>query len=399
MQNGPFNILCISTFFKGENFLRACKADGNNVFLLTLKKLENEDWPWESIDEALYIEEWNDDHVKNGLAYKFRSIRFDRFVALDDFDVERVTALREHFRMPGMGETTGRHFRDKLSMRVQARSKNIAVPDFTDLFNDEKINTFLDTVPAPWLMKPRGEASAAGIKIFHSKEDLWNQLHEMGDDRHRYLVEKFEPGDVYHADSLTFDGKVIFTSVSQYLDTPFEVAHSGGIFRSVIVEKGDDAEKQIKKMNEAVITSFGLKLGASHTEFIRSKASGKYYFLETSSRVGGANIAEMVESSTGVNLWAEWARIETATLKGIKYKLPKLKSAYSGIIVSLSRYEWPDYSTFSQEEIVWRMKKPWHIGMIVRSESREKVLEILDEMAARIASEFHASLPAPESLR
>lgn len=397
MSNRTLNFLCVSTYFKGEDFLKACKSQGNNVYLLTKKELEHEAWPRESIDDFFFIDEWNDEYVLNGIAYQFRAINFDRFVALDDFDVEKVTMLREHFRMPGMGQTTGRFFRDKLAMRIQAQDSKIPVPAFTALFNDDAINLFADTVPAPWLLKPRAEASATGIKKVHDKDQLWGLIHSLGDDRHKYLVEKFAPGDVYHVDSLNYERHVEFTRVSQYLDTPFEVAHGGGIFRShtVVFDLKDD--KALKKLNKRVMKAFGMMHGASHTEFIKSKETGDYFFLETSSRVGGANLAEMVEASSGINLWAEWARIEDAVLKNYNYQLPKVNDRYAGIVVSLSRFEHPDTSSFTDAEIVWRMEKPWHIGLIVAADTRERVLELLDLYTQRIANEFHASAPAPES--
>lgn len=392
------NFLCVSTYFKGEDFLKSCKAQGNNVYLLTKKDLEHEAWPREDIDDFFLIDDWHDADVINGLAYKFRSINFDRFVALDDFDVEKATMLREHFRMPGMGQTTGRYFRDKLAMRIQAQDAGINVPAFTALFNDDAVNLFADTVPAPWLIKPRSEASATGIKKIHSKDQLWEVIHGLGDDRHKYLVERFAPGDVYHVDSLNYEKKVLFTRVSQYLDTPFEVAHGGGIFRSHTVAFNLADDKELKKMNKRVMKAFGMKDGASHTEFIKSHDTGEYFFLETSSRVGGANLAEMVEASSQINLWGEWARIEDAVLKSQPYKLPKVQDKYAGIVVSLSRFEHPDTSSFTDAEIVWRMNKPWHIGLIVAADTRERVLELLDAYTHRISTEFHASAPAPDSL-
>lgn len=391
------NFLCICTYFKGTEFLKSCKEEGNSVYLLTRKSLENEDWPWDYIDEVLYIDSWVLEHVINGIAYKFRSIKFDRFVALDDFDVEGVASLREHFRMPGMGETTARFFRDKLAMRVKAHESGIPVPDFTSLFNDGVVNNFLDQVSPPWLIKPRGEASATGIKKVHSKEDAWQTIHDLGDDRHRFLIERFAPGDVYHVDSLNFRGETIFAKVSQYLDTPFEVAHGGGIFRSHTLESGTGEEPELSTMNRKVMSAFGMEDGASHTEFIRTKETGEIFFLETSSRVGGANLAEMVEMGSGINLWREWARIESAVLKQEDYTLPEQKDLFAGIVVSLSRYEHPDTSSFSDSEIVWRMNKPWHIGLIVAADSRQKVLDLLNGYTERIANEFHASAPPKES--
>lgn len=396
MSDKTYNFLCISTYFKGEDFLTACKKAGNNVYLLTKKKLEHKDWPRESIDEIFYIEEWVDEEVRNGLAYKFRSMHFDRLVALDDFDVEKVANLREHFRMPGMGETTSRYFRDKLAMRIKAQDAGIPVPPFTALFNDTLINEFADRIPAPWLLKPRLEASATGIIKIYNKEELWEILNNLGDKRHFYLVEKFAPGDVYHVDGLNVDNKVVFSRVSQYLDTPFEVAHSGGIFRSHTIKIGSPEEKNLTKLNKQVMKAFGMQFGASHTEFILSQSSGEIFFLETSSRVGGANLAEMVEAASGINLWSEWARIESAVLRKETYILPTVKNSYAGIVVSLSRFKHPDDSGFTDEEIIWRMRKEWHIGMIVRADNKERVIHLLNDYTDRIAETFHASLPAPD---
>jgi hypothetical protein len=397
MSDQKINFLCISTYFKGQDFLKQCKADGNQVFLLTRKSLEHENWPWEAIDDVFYIDSWNFEDVKKGLAFKFRTINFHRFVALDDFDVEKVAALREHFRMPGMGLTTASYFRDKLAMRLKAKEEGVNVPAFTDLFTNDAINTYADRVSPPWLIKPRMEASATGIKKIHSKEELWDTVNALGDERDRYLLEKFAPGDVYHVDGLNNKGEVVFSRVSKYLDTPFEVAHGGGVFRSASCQTGTDEEKALKEMNSHVMKAFGMQYGASHTEFIKSKATGELFFLETSSRVGGANLAEMVQfASGGINLWAEWARIEFSNLTKTDYKLPETKHTYAGIVVSLSRFQHPDTSSFSDKEIVWRMNKDWHIGLIVVSDSSERVMELLDHYTHRIAKDFHASVPAPD---
>lgn len=399
MFKQPLNFICISTYFKGEDFIKRCKAEGNNVYLLTMKKLEYENWPWESIDDTFYIDKWNTNDIIKGIAFKYREIKFHRFVALDDFDVEHVAAIREHFRMPGMGSTTARYFRDKLAMRVKAKNEGVNVPEFTPLFNDNDINNYADNVSPPWLLKPRSEASAAGIKKIHSKDELWQIINSLGDERDNFLVEKFAPGDVYHVDGLNFEGKVVFSRVSKYLDTPFEVAHGGGIFRSATCQINSKEEKALHEMNTEVMKAFGMQFGASHTEFIASKATGELFFLETSSRVGGANLAEMVAFASGVNLWSEWAKIESDELKKQTYILPKIQDKYAGIVVSLSRYEYPDTSSFTDKEIVWRMNKAWHIGLIVVSDSSERVLELLDKYTHRIANKFHASSPAPDKLR
>jgi hypothetical protein len=393
--------LCISTFFKGNDFLKACKSAGNTVFLLTAKKLENKPWAKDSIDETFYIEEqengtYNMDEIITGLAYVMRSRPVDRIVALDDFDVDKAAHLREYFRIPGMGQTTGRYFRDKLAMRTKAAESGILVPGFSALFNDEQVNAFIEKYPGPWMIKPRSEASATGIKKMHTAEELWETIHSLGDKRHAYLVEQFKPGDVYHVDSISYNSRVIFLWSSKYLSPPFDVAHGGGIFRSVTVPFDSAEEHALETLAVDLLKAFGLRHSASHTEVIRCEDDGKYYFLETSSRVGGAHLSEMVEASSGINLWKEWAKMETAEARGEGYKLPPIKKDYSGIIISLTRQEHPDLTPFNDPEIVWRMEEPHHIGLVVRARSRERVMELLDAYTDIIQREYHASAPAPE---
>lgn len=390
--------LVISCEFKGLDFLRACKKAGNKVYLVTAKDTENKAWPRECLDDIFFMDEvkhgtWNMEHFVAGLAHFMRSTKVDRIVALDDFDVEEAAELREHFRIPGMGQTTSRHFRDKLAMRMKAQETGLRVPAFTALFNDEDVNDFTKKVKPPYMVKPRFDAAAKGIRKVNSADELWKVLHELGEKRHGFLAEQFRPGDIYHVDALSFDGKVQFTRVSQYLSTPWDVAHGGGIFRSVINEFGGDDDKALTDFNEKVMKAFGMVYSASHTEFIKSNEDGEFYFLETSSRVGGAHLAEMVEIASGINLWSEWANIETAAATGKKYKLPKARKDYAGIITSLSRHQHPDNSDFNDPEIVWRLKKDYHIGLILRSNKRERILELLDGYVHRIQADFHASMP------
>jgi hypothetical protein len=396
------NFLCICTYFKGVEFLKACKAEGNTVYLLTNKKLEDKPWPRESIDEFFFLENVDNtfdtyDKMLMGLSHVMRSKKFDRVVALDDFDVEKAALVREHFRISGMGQTTARYFRDKLAMRVQARDAGINVPPFSPLFHDVDITEYLQKTAPPWVIKPRSEASAAGIKKVHSFQEAWDKIHSLGDERHQFLIEQFKPGDVYHVDGLSVDGKIIFSRSSQYLNTPFEVAHGGGIFRSVTVDIDSKEDKALRKMGSDVMKAFGMQFSASHTEVIKCYEDGKLYFLETASRVGGAHLAEMVEFSSNINLWREWAKIESTMANGGSYELPKVDNFYSGIIISLSSHEYPDYTPFNDPEIVWKMDETYHVGLIVKSKSSEKVLELMDKYANMIRDlGYHASAPAPD---
>jgi hypothetical protein len=395
-------VLCISTYYKGTAFLLRAHELGHEVYLVTDQKLEHKPWPWHAIKNVFYLT--NIENVSstfetliNGLAAMLRQTKIDVIVALDDFDVEKAALLREQFRINGMGQSTARFFRDKLAMRMQAHSEGIAVPAFSSLFHDIDITEFMQQNPGPWLIKPRSEASATGIRKVNHLQEAWDHIHALGDKRQHYLIECFKPGHVFHVDALIVNYEVVFEQCSQYINTPLEVSHGGGVFRSVTVDYKSSEYSELASLNRKLISAFRMRNGVVHTEIIKDHKSGQLYFLETASRVGGAHLAEQVEIASGINLWAEWASIESAVFEKKSYKTPKRKKDFSGILVTLSSLEKMNYELFSDLNPEWTMEEAYHIGLIFKDNSRDKIEAKLNIAADRIFSNhLHASAPVPD---
>jgi biotin carboxylase len=395
-ESRPLTFLCITTYEKGQEFMRECKRQGCRVLLLTAEKLREADWPRESLDETFYLPaEISLPEIVQAVTHLARTQKIDRIVALDEYDMETAATLREHLRVPGMGLTTMRYFRDKLAMRMKALDRHVRVPDFVPVLNHDDIRYYLDHVPGPWVLKPRQEASAIGIKKIHAPEELWPVLEQLGDKQSSFLLEKFVPGEVYHVDSIVSESEVLFASVSKYGKPPMNVAQGGGIFTTCVIPRGSDADLGLRQINRELIAALGLVRGVAHTEFIRTHADGHFYFLECAARVGGAYINEMVETATGINLWREWAHIEVAGGDGT-YKLPPVREEYAGVILSLARQEEPDTSGYNEPEVVFRIKKHHHAGLILRSNDPRRVERLLQDYSRRFAEEFLAVEPPRE---
>jgi len=390
-------IFCISTYEKGQAFLQECAALGCRVVLLTVDKLRNADWPkpiledFHTMPEGLTLEQ-----VTNTVTYLARAKRFDRIVALDEFDMETAAHLREHMRIPGMSRTLTAHFRDKLVMREQARKAGALVPDFCRVLVHGELHEWMQRVPAPWVLKPRSEASAIGIKKMHAAADVWRTLEQLGDRQSYYLLERFVPGDIFHVDSITSEGKIVFTSVSGYGKPPMQVMHEGGVFTTRILERESETVRQLTAINAELMPAMGMLRGVNHAEYIRGREDGRFYFLEAAARVGGAFIADVVELATGVNLWREWARIEVANLRGESYRAPQPHALYAGSVLCLAKTADPNTTMFNAPEIVLRLKKHHHAGLIVRSGDPERVRALLEEYAQRFAQEYLATAPVPD---
>ncbi len=410
----PLNIVCLATYFKGGDFIRECKRLGCKVILITKEKMLGEDWPHDSLDDLIAVPNDAGPALMIDLvAFISRKLKPDRVVALEEFDVMTAALIREHFCLPGMGSSIAKTFRDKYRMAEAARTAGLVVPEFVPLINPDEVKEFMERVPPPWIIKPRSDVSAIGIRKVNEAEEVWRIIDEMNERenlRERasyYLLAQFVSGEVFHVDSIVNHGRVVFAGANRYGRPPLEVAHGGGAYVSRTVAHRSENEKKLYAINRTLVKTLQLDQGAAHAEFIKSDADGRFYFLEIAARVGGAYIADVLEAASGVNLWREWAKIEVADAgtrrqeqaagagqksgsqeelstrrqeqaagagdkrhlqegsAGVKLKL--LRNEYAGIVLSLSKQEHPDTSSYDDPEIVYRVKKRHHAGLIVRS--------------------------------
>jgi ATP-grasp domain len=392
----PLTILCVTSYEKGQEFIRMCKVLGCRVLLLTLEKLNNGDWPRDCLDGLFTMtEELPLQGLIYSVSYIARSQPIDRIVALDEFDMENVSALREHLRIPGMGLTTVRYFRDKLSMRARAKEAGIRVPEFVHVLNYDSLQEYMSRVPAPWLLKPRSQASGIGMKKIHAPDELWPWLDQLGDQQSFYLLEHFVPGTVYHVDSIASEREVVFAQAHTYGTPPLTTSHQGGVFTTSTLPLNSPESADLLALNRRVLNELGFVRGVTHAEFLKADKDGKFYFIEVAARVGGAYISDAIEAASGINLWREWARLEVGAGK-TPYHLPPHRREYAAVILSLARQEHPDTSSYTDPEIVYRISKYHHAGLILRAAQPSRIQELIASYSHRFQHDFLATQPVPD---
>jgi hypothetical protein len=397
------NVVCVASYFKGADFLSECARLGARVELLTRERAANEPWPREALAGFHPLPDHaGGELVVHAAAHLCRERKVHALVALEEFDVITAALAREHLRLPGLDSSRARVFRDKLAMRVCAREAGLAVPDFVPLFNYQEVGEYMERVPPPWVLKPRSDVSASGIRRLEESEQVWRAIEALDarealqDKSSYYLLEKFVPGEVFHVDSVVEDGGVIFSGASRYGRPPLRVVSEGGVFTTHTVEYDSAEHAELLRFNAELLRALGLGHGAAHAEFIRGAEDGRLYFLEVAARVGGAHIAETLEAASGHNLWREWARVELARARGERVGVLSPRRDYAGLVLSLARQERPDTSPYDDPEIVFRVDRPHHAGLVVRSPDLARVRELLDSYAERFARDFSAYVPPPE---
>jgi len=159
------------------------------------------------------------------------------------------------------------------------------------------------------------------MKKINASEELWPWLDQLGDNQSQYLLEQFIPGRVFHVDGIVSEKRVLFAK-------PTPMGWRRSTFRTT--EGFSPLEPcrairprptSLKEIHQKLVDALGLARGVTHTEFLKSHADGRFYFLEIAARIGGAYISNVVQAATGINLWREWAQLEVGAGKR-PYHLP-----------------------------------------------------------------------------
>jgi biotin carboxylase len=371
------------------HFIKEAHRLGCRVFLLTHAKLLEAPWPRQALEGVYALPDFEDmAAVRRAVSYLHRGVKFDRLVPMGDYDVEVTAELREHLRLPGMGVTASRYFRDKLAMRDRTLAHGIPVPEFTGALHDADVAAFIRQVPGPWVLKPRAEAGSKGIQVIHDAETLRQALDDLGDTRSHHLIERFVEGDIYHVDSVVHGGRVVFASAQRYGRPILELKQGGGVYSTRTIARGTPEDRALQETNRRVIKALGMPQGVTHIEYIHDPESGAFLFLEAAARVGAAKIPDVIYYATGVCLWHEWAKLEAAT-PASPYVPPMPAADHAGVVITVAHQERPDYGAYREPEIVWRQTtRTHHAGLLVKSPDWGRVETLVLDYEGRMAAEY-----------
>jgi hypothetical protein len=358
-------VLFLAHTFKGNQAFHAARTAGWEPILLTSADLLAEPWDRGALSDAFAVPDLGDRSVVRAVAAHLASRwPIQRIATVDDPGVDLAGHLREHLALTGRTESAARLFRDKLAMRARAAARGVRVPAFTRLFSDDELRAFIARVSPPWVLKPRSEASSRGVSKIEDEAALWDELAKLGDGRGGHLLERFVPGPLFHVDAVTVGSRVVFAAAHAYQRPLLEVVRTGGMMVTRTVHGDSPLRRRLLDANERVLEALELGRGVSHTEFLLDE-DGELVFVESAARVGGAHIPELVEVSTGVNLWNEYVILELSE-EGAPYSLESVRDDPAALLVGLARTERPDHHRIAGPEVAWRLAAPWQVGVVIR---------------------------------
>lgn len=237
-----------------------------------------------------------------------RGRHVDRVLANWEPLVITAARLRELFGMPGMSVDTVRGFRDKQLMKERVAAAGVRVPRSARARSLAEVRTALEVTGYPAIVKPISGAGSADTYRIDSEAELDNVAPLL---RHvdEVSVEEFITGDELTYDTVCIGGKPVYESVTQYFPNALEMRSQEWV-SPIMLSVRDLSQPHIQSgiaLGRRVLTALGMCDGMTHMEWFR-KPDGEVVFGEIACRPGGACVVDLMNYTSDIDLFREWAR-------------------------------------------------------------------------------------------
>lgn len=219
--------------------------------------------------------------------------------------------LRERFGLPGMSVDTVRGFRDKQLMKERVAAAGLRLPRSRRVSSIAEVWPAVEYTGYPAIIKPISGAGSADTYRVNDRAELERVLPAM---RHveEAIVEEFILGVEYTYDTVCVSGVPVYESVTQYLPNALEMRSHEWISPLMLTVRDLGQPDMVKGigLGRDVLTALGMGDGMTHMEWFLTP-KGEAVFSEVACRPGGACVVDMMNWTSDVDLFREWARVAT----------------------------------------------------------------------------------------
>lgn len=222
-----------------------------------------------------------------------------------DYNLPLVAEAAAKLGLPGLSPRAAETARDKLATRRACAEAGVPGPGFAHATTEEEAVGAARRLGFPCVVKPMTESASTGValaftearvrELFHGiadvPEDARGQLRRPG-----VLVEEYLLGYEVSVETVTFEGRTRVLGVTdKNLGGAPYFAETGDTFPSALPPEVTD---RLARTSVDALGAIGFDFGAAHTE-IKLTADGPK-LVEVNARIGGAEIAALVEYAFGV---------------------------------------------------------------------------------------------------
>ncbi|WP_179475293.1 ATP-grasp domain-containing protein [Mycolicibacterium vinylchloridicum] len=216
--------------------------------------------------------------------------------------VEPTGLIADFFGLPFPGLRAARACRNKFLQRWY-------LPDLSPvsaLIPPGSRDADRGAVPFPAVVKPATRHSSEGVQMVHDHAELAAQLEQYPAEE-TILVEQMITGQEYSVESLTQDGKTLFSSVTRKETNDVDSQYFVEMAHTVPAPRGD-AWDAVQRANIEMLERLGVENGITHAEW-RLDEHGEARLMEVAARTPGDGIMVLYRLATGWRMEPEILRI------------------------------------------------------------------------------------------
>lgn len=220
--------------------------------------------------------------------------------------------LNERWGITGPGVMTPDEvlgFRDKRLMKERVEAAGLRVPRSARVRSAAEAREAAEVVGFPLVIKPiagAGSADTFKIENLDFLEKILPRLTHVDE----AIVEEYVDGEELTYDTLCIGGEPVYENVVHYLPKPLVSRSEQWVSPAQVslVDLGAPDVAPGVALGRQVLRALGMRDGFTHMEWYRT-ARGEAVFGEIACRAGGAKLVDMMNWTSDIDLYREWARV------------------------------------------------------------------------------------------
>jgi hypothetical protein len=245
-------------------------------------------------------------------------------------DILRCARVRDAHDLAGPRHAEVLAWRDKYEMKRAVSAAGVATPRFTVPAGLAEAREFAARAGYPLVVKPRLGYASHGVTLVTTDAGLARCAAAWDPDD--VLIESYTEGEVFHVDGFCQDGKVLYVSVSRYVNNCLSF-QEGLPLGSAQLDRGTELWHGFADLATQVVAALPpLDFCPFHLEVFR-RPDGELVFCEIACRLGGAHIMETLTYATGVNPARLWIRHQAGLDDGPAVALDTGGACYGWLLI------------------------------------------------------------------
>ncbi|HUQ54073.1 ATP-grasp domain-containing protein [Lentzea sp.] len=239
-----------------------------------------------------------------------RGIEIDRIVSFPEFTQYAAGYLAHLLGLDHYSSSVALATRDKRVTKFRAAQAGVptarwySIPDLAAADPD----SIGQAVGYPLVLKPAGGWGTVSTVKVSDRAELVDALRTIPEGlpsplAAQFVAEEFIAGEEFHVDAVWRDGRPWFFYVSRYFSPRLQAWSGRAAHGSVLLRESEFADlyAELLKINTRLNSALGVERGATHLEVFREQDTGRLLVSEIASRVGGANVSDVIEALNGVH--------------------------------------------------------------------------------------------------